>query len=119
MVTAEQTVSAVLEATNKAYIVEKGDSEDGLSHYRRWSDGTIEQWGITGKKSNADMTIVFPIEFSDTSYSFFAFPNEQYAYGSWAGVGTLNKTTSSIKVRIYGASNGASSLNNSWYAIGK
>lgn len=43
MATAEQTVSAVLEATNKAYIVETGDSADGLSHYRRWSDGTIEQ----------------------------------------------------------------------------
>lgn len=119
MATAEQTVAAVLEATNKAYIVETGDSEDGLSHYRRWSDGTIEQWGITGMKSNAQMTIVFPIEFSDTSYSFFAFPNEQYPNGAWFGIGTLDKTTSSIKVQIYGASDGASSLNNSWYAIGK
>lgn len=43
MATADQTVSAVLEATNKAYIVEQGDSADGSSHYRRWSDGTIEQ----------------------------------------------------------------------------
>ena len=119
MATAEQTVSAVLEATNKAYIVETGDSADGLSHYRRWSDGTIEQWGITGKQSVAQIAITFPIAFADTSYSFFGFPDEQYAYGGWFGIGTLDKTTSSITVRIYGASDGASSLNDSWYAIGK
>ena len=51
MATAEQTVSAVLEATNKAYIVETGDSWTD-SHYRRWSDGTIEQWGVTPKASS-------------------------------------------------------------------
>ena len=120
MATADQTVSAVLEATNKAYIVETGDSSDGLSHYRRWSDGTIEQWGITGNKSSGKMTIVFLIEFSDTSYSFVAFPNEQYPRGNWAGWGTEDKTTSSLVMMIYGSSSGvAASLNNSWYAIGK
>lgn len=70
MATAEQTVSAVLEATNKAYIVETGDSEDGLSHYRRQSDGTIEQWGTILKAPESIVTITFPIEFSSTDFSF-------------------------------------------------
>lgn len=74
MATAEQTVSAVLEATNKAYIVETGDSEDGLSHYRRWSDGTIEQWGKKevdewiGNSGSKTFAINFPIPFSSASY---------------------------------------------------
>ena len=70
MATAEQTVSAVLEATNKAYIVETGDSEDGLRQYRRWSDGTIEQWGIILQANSSTVGIIFPIEFSSTKFSF-------------------------------------------------
>lgn len=68
MATAYQTVSAVLEATNKAYIVELGDSEDGKNHYRRWSDGTIEQWGYIQTNSTVPYILVFPIAFSDTNY---------------------------------------------------
>lgn len=70
MATAEQIVSAVLEATNKAYIVETGDANDGKSHYRRWSDGTIEQWGIILNAPKSTVTITFPIEFSSTDFSF-------------------------------------------------
>ena len=33
MATADQTVGAVLDATNKRYVVETGSSEDGSSHF--------------------------------------------------------------------------------------
>lgn len=117
MATAEQTVSAVLEATNKAYIVEMGDSEDGKNHYRRWSDGTIEQWGVTGDKGQSVTQLSFPIAFADTNYSFIAFVNEGTSSGNWFGMSTSQKTPSSISFEISG--NPISAKNYSWYAIGK
>ena len=71
MATAEQTVKAVLEATNKAYIVEQGSVQSSNDttkkiYYRRWSSGFIEQWsdeGVSGRK-----TYTYSIAFSDTSY---------------------------------------------------
>ena len=119
MATAEQTESAVLEATNKAYIVETGDSEDGLSHYRRWSDGTIEQWGVTPKASSEPTTITFPVAFSDTKYSFVFMVDESYvSSSSWMGIQSEEKTTTSIAVRIQGG-NESNATNYAWQAIGK
>lgn len=119
MATAEQTVSAVLEATNKAYIVETGDSEDGLSHYRRWSDGTIEQWGVTPKASSEPTTITFPVAFSDTKYSFVFMVDESYVSESnWMGIQSEDKTPTSVSVRIQGANN-SNAKNYAWQAIGK
>lgn len=42
MATAEQTVMAVLNATNKRFPVEIFETEDGLSGYTRYSDGWLE-----------------------------------------------------------------------------
>lgn len=72
MATADQTVSAVLEATNKAYIVEtnKVVEDDGWTHwYRRWSNGLIEQWGCNPNQGpEGKITITFPVPFSDSNY---------------------------------------------------
>ena len=74
MATAEQTVSAVLEATNKAYIVEFGtsgeDKVEGVNvtsaiYYVIFSNGFVIQCQSI---QNRDMTITFPIEFADTKY---------------------------------------------------
>lgn len=45
MATAEQTVSAVLDATNKRYVVEMYKTDDGSGGYTLYSDGYCEQWG--------------------------------------------------------------------------
>lgn len=75
MATADQTVSAVLEATNKAYILEQDTVEDDTwkKWFVRWSDGRIEQWGVkkTANQGNAEIIITFPVAFSDTNYSAF------------------------------------------------
>lgn len=119
MATAEQTVSAVLEATNKAYIVETGDADDGKSHYRRWSDGTIEQWGVTPAASVEPTTITFPIAFSNTEYSFVFMVDESYVEESnWMGIQSVKKTTTSIAIRIQGAAQ-SNATNYAWQVIGK
>ena len=118
MATAEQTVSAVLEATNKAYIVEMGDSSDGLSHYRRWSDGTIEQWGdVTVSSGYTEHTL--PIAFSNNEYqiyiSYKRSPSTYPQFQSVNGLTANSKTESSFEVGSYGISG----IICCWYAIGK
>lgn len=65
MATAEQTVSAVLESTNKRYLVEHAEAEDGSWWYDLYSDGYLKQGGVT-KALNPDegITITFPKQFS-------------------------------------------------------
>ena len=62
MATAEQTVSAVLEATNKAYIVEKWVNEDGTQKYQRWTDGKIEVFMYISSTTQ-ETSFTFPIAF--------------------------------------------------------
>lgn len=66
MATAEQTVSAVLESTNKRYVVETGNNENGW--FTRYSDGWVEQGGNLGygNMSTPDTnTISFPVAFTE------------------------------------------------------
>lgn len=69
MATAEQTVSAVLESTNKRYVVETGTSEDGTIRYTRFSDGYIFMEGNVPISGNGITNLPFPIAFTDTKYS--------------------------------------------------
>lgn len=127
MATAEQTVSAVLEATNKSYIVETGDSEDGLRHYRRWSDGTIEQWGTILQANKSTVEIIFPIEFSSTNFSFVPTVFEtNFAEGNRAVLGVKEmrskRTTTSVQVVCSYQDTAGVYLDNpsiEWIAIGK
>ena len=66
MATAEQTVSAVLESTNKRYVVETGQTENGW--FTRYSDGWVEQGGKIGDGNTPTPdtnTISFPVEFTE------------------------------------------------------
>lgn len=69
MATAEQTVGAVLDATNKRYLVEHWVSDDGLRWYDRYSDGWVEQYGIIQNLGNISVKKVdLPIEFRSSAY---------------------------------------------------
>ena len=59
MATAEQTVSAVLESTNKRYVVETGQTEN--SWFTLYSDGWIEQGG---EFKEITTQVVFPKPFT-------------------------------------------------------
>lgn len=71
-IAADQTTKKVLDFLKNrnsadAYIVETGG--DSTSWYRRYSDGWLEQGGITGTLS---FTVTFPKAFSNTDYQFVA-----------------------------------------------
>ena len=68
MATAEQTVGAVLDATNKRYVVETGSSDDGSSHFALYSDGWLEQSGCVTNGFSGLMTIQMPKPFKDKKY---------------------------------------------------
>lgn len=75
-----QTALAALESevgalpSPTAYVTQTWTSEDGLSWYRKYSDGWIEQGGVYQKPENGGGsldTITFPISFANTKYMFF------------------------------------------------
>lgn len=85
MATTEQTVRAVLDATNKRYPEEIFETDDGLGGYTRYSDGWLEQYGkIT--KSDSTFPITFFVEFRDAKYTLnLSYMNpDSGTYGSWA-----------------------------------
>lgn len=55
MATADQTVGAVLDATNKRYLVEHQEAEDGSWWYDLYSDGYIVQGGTLPTKGTPYM----------------------------------------------------------------
>ena len=59
-----------LQNLNKSYLVESGNSSNG--YYRKYSDGFIEQWGITtiAGTHGSKYDINFPISFKNTNYTF-------------------------------------------------
>ena len=111
MATAEQTVSAVLESTNKRYVVETGTSEDGTIRYTRFSDGYIFMEGSVPITGNGIVNLPFPIAFSGTKYSFVSTSEGTGSSTSIVGVKVDNryKTEQGIRAVITynnGAGNG-------------
>lgn len=94
----------------KAYVT--ATYKSGSSWYRKWSDGYIEQAGITGST-----TVTFPIAFSSTS-SFSVFCGF-YSSGESFGSNLLNaiedKSTTSFK---YHNLNSVTYKQRYWYACG-
>lgn len=51
---------------DRVYLVEKWQSDDGTSWYRKWSDGWIEQGGQYGAVSNSNpVSVTFPTPFTN------------------------------------------------------
>lgn len=102
MATAEQTVSAVLDATNKRYVVETGTSEEGTIRYTRFSDGYIFIEGNIPITGNGITDIPFPISFSNTKYAFVSTSEGTGSSNSVIGVKVDNryKTEQGIRAVI-------------------
>lgn len=84
MAMAEQTVSAVLESTNKRYLVEHQEYslDEGKAWYDRYSDGYVVQCGIVNKfADNAVVTLM--VEMSDTNYYCTCKRIGKAAAGNW------------------------------------
>lgn len=105
MATADQTVSAVLEATSKRYVVETGSSEDGNSHFTLYSDGWLEQSGIILSGFSGLITVRLLKAFKDKKYTVLVNREEKTVDtdGLMQGFGTNygDKTESSFSISAY------------------
>ncbi len=107
MATAEQTVSAVLESTNKRYVVETGTSEDGAIRYTRFSDGyLIIEGDCVAPAGIATMSL--PVSFSNTNYLIVGTTHAEGSSSAVNGfkVDYTKKTESSFQYILSYASNG-------------
>ena len=95
MATAEQTVEAVLDATNKRYLVEHGEAEDGSWAFDRYSDGFVVQHGTQTGNFNSLPAITLPVEMKNTNYFATCLPilNATSTYFYTANVKEKTQTT--------------------------
>lgn len=107
MATAEQTVGAVLDATNKRYVVETGSSEDGNSHFTLYSDGWLEQAGVVLSGISGKTTVRLMKQFRDKNYSVVidreADGVDSDGYQNASGVNNGDKSPTSFSISLYGA----------------
>lgn len=95
---------------SRRYVKEAGKSNDGLSWYRRWSDGFIEQGG---RITSVTTTILLYIAFTDTNYTI-----------SSSQAGAASATISRVAIQDVTKSKftleycSANMLPISWYACG-
>lgn len=102
-------------------IIETGHSEDGNQWYRKWSDGWIEQGGVsTGAADNTGATINLLQSYSNTNYTligqnmyigdaavrYVKFPTKQNSSFT-ASTGWVNGTSATYEANQF-----------QWYACG-
>lgn len=121
MATADQTVSAVLESTNKRYVVETGQTENGW--FTRYSDGFIRQGGIYTAPSptrSLYTTITFPIAFQEkacTTITAFDLDDEPVLNLEIASSCVRTRLTD-FDGKVYGATNPDTPYGFNWVAEG-
>lgn len=120
MATAEQTVSAVLDATNKRYVVETYKTDDGLGGYTLYSDGFCEQWGVellkaTNSGSSVEVILFKPYgsEKFNVIASVWASRSSGWAWGAQAK--PIDETT--IAIFIGGLANDGISWQTKGYIV--
>lgn len=106
MATADQTVGAVLDATNKRYVVEIWKSEDGKNGYTKYSDGWIEQYGVienvSGVSDGNFKSQSLNTEFATTNYIV------NTTIESWYWTFARAKDTANFEYNILGSTGHAS-----------
>ena len=116
-------VSAI--PTPKAYVTETWKSTDGTSWYHQWSNGFIEQGGITRYSGVGTQKITLPKAFSSANYnvnvnslSNLSTSETTLAIGSgvgYSGVVDVNRATTWFKVLRFKEEE---PLNHMWHACG-
>lgn len=82
------------------YVVETGQSEDGLQWYRKWSDGWIEQGGIITSGTDATVTVQLIVPMTTTNYHVLFSESDPTSNSNNSRNATLNRgsrTTTSFK----------------------
>lgn len=104
-------------------IKEKKPTDTDLTWYRLYSDGWLEQGGITGKVADyGTATITLPLQFLDTHYtvSYANWRTGTSDDGTWNGASVLNNSTkSTTSFQIYSRGNADGGRIFTWYACGQ
>lgn len=106
------------------FVIEEGSV--GVTFYRKWSDGTLEQWGIANipaSAGNASNNVGLASSFVDTNYAVLLGGGGNVTTGVTLAennhlTGNRERTTSSFKVSAYKSAH-AYSIGFSFYVIGK
>lgn len=102
-----------------SFIVESWVSDDGLSWYRKYSDGWIEQGGdIQGTTKNESRTVTLPTAFSNTNYTIICSLEGTGSTSNDAGSAVIvkdAKTTTAFNVK---STDDTSNYLGTWYACG-
>lgn len=104
-------------------IKEKKPTDTDPTWYRLYSDGWLEQGGITGKVADyGTATITLPLQFLDTHYtvSYANWRTGTSDDGTWNGASVLNNSTkSTTSFQIYSRGNADGGRIFTWYACGQ
>ena len=105
-------------------VVETGAANNGF--YRKWSDGTLEQWGFasfSARSGTATTTITFPTAFVNTDYYLQITPRQNVFAGHTfaennGGAGNREATTTTTKISWFKSGN-SYATNANYYVVGK
>lgn len=102
-----------------SFIVESWVSNDGLSWYRKYNDGWIEQGGdLQGTTKNESRTVTLPTAFSNTNYTLIVSLEGTGSTSNDAGSAVIvrdDKTTTAFNVK---STDDTSNYLGTWYACG-
>ena len=90
-------------------------NKSGLSWYRKYSDGWIEQGGRTPSLSDGQTTVTFPIEFKDTNYSILTTSVNSSENSTTSIAKSLTTKTAIV---TYDVEDGSGTGTVQWYACG-
>ena len=97
----------------KAYL--SATYSSGTSWYRKWSDGWIEQGGVSAVISDGSTSITFPTQFSNTNYTILSIARHPTSNSSITTVRDLTTTTVTL---TFDVEDGSGSSAVQWYACG-
>ena len=116
---ATTAAAALLALGISDYVIEEGETSDGINGYIKFANGLMFQWGSKGVQTGqgaSTMKVDFPTAFKDVKYRFLALGNYNFFEGITVAeniytTGSQNRTTTSTTVSIYKTGNPY------WYAI--
>lgn len=106
-------VTLTIPAVPKAYVTTTYSS--GTSWYRKYSDGWIEQGGVSAVISDGSTSITFPTKFSNTNYTVLSIARHPTSNSSITTVRDLTTTTVTL---TFDVEDGSGSSAVQWYACG-
>lgn len=94
--------------------VQYPSAENGWEWYRKYSDGWVEQGGVT---SGAPASVMLPVEMADTNYSIMGCSRNAASGSGWFSADTITTTGFSCNLQ-YGTGQQAAGTSIQWEVRG-